>query len=207
MKPIRTEPDGTPVFTVTQIDDYGFPEHYGFLNYLVIETSNDIPYVTDYDMEHQYDLRQIHRYSRIARFKSTLYQLMGDRQVPPHVIAMVKTYIDPTNPDRWNATRKILKHYKQSAYYNRIPYILAALGYEQPIPKLSPKLLQQTIDTYSRIADKFERIKHLYKIRYFPNMRYMVCKILQVHGITVNIPFIRTERKRRSLEALWLNLQ
>jgi Poxvirus Late Transcription Factor VLTF3 like len=207
MKPTRYE-NNIPVFTTRDIDDYGFPENYGFDNYIVVE-SRELNLVSDYKQEHEYDLRPIHRYSRLARFKSTLYQLIGERgSVPSAVITMVKAYLKPDSKDKWNATRSILKHYKQTAYYNRIPLILVTLGYQKSVPSTTGSQLSLIINDFMRISEKFERIKHTFKLRYFPNIRFIVLKLLQKHGIETNypVPFIRTERKRKSLEELWLQL-
>lgn len=207
MKPVRFE-NNVPVFTTRDIDDYGFPEHFGYDNYIVVE-SRDLNLVTDFNQEHEYDLRPIHRYSRLARFKSTLYQLIGERgSVPSAVITMVRTYLKPDSPDKWNATRAILKHYRQTAYYNRIPLILVTLGYEKSVEPTTGAQLSTIIEDFMRISEKFERIKHEFKLRYFPNIRFIVLKLLQKHGIETNypVPFIRTERKRKSLEELWQRL-
>jgi len=98
MQPYKTDPDGVPCYTTNQIDDYGFPEQWGVEVYRVLE-SRDRPMVSDFKMEHQYDLRKIHRYDRIARFRSILYNLVGERgHVPPEVITVVGQYIDRKSP-------------------------------------------------------------------------------------------------------------
>lgn len=202
--PLKIDPDGVPCYSSTDIDDYGFPENYGVNMYRIIE-SREANLQSDYKQEHEYDLRPIHRYSRLARFKSTLYQLIGERgQVPSSVITMVRTYLNPNSPDKWNDTRAILKHYKQN-YYNRIPTILETLGYGKTIPPVSGRKLVEITQDFMRISDKFERTKHEYKLRYFPNIRYICFRLLQAHGFepSIIIPFIRTERKRKSLDILW----
>lgn len=208
MKPIRFD-NGIPVFTTRDIDDYGFPEHHGYNVYLIIE-SRDLNLVTDFKQEHEYDLRPIHRYSRLARFKSTLYQLIGERGVvPPAILTMVKAYLKPDSIDKWNATRSILKHFKQTVYYNRIPLILVSLGHGKSVPSTTGHQLTTIINDFMRISEKFERVKHKFNLRYFPNIRFIVLKLLQKHGIVTNypVPFIRTERKRKSLEELWSHLE
>lgn len=52
MKPIRIDEDGIPIFTNVQVDDYGFPEHWGFDRYHIIE-SREGNFVTDYKMEQE----------------------------------------------------------------------------------------------------------------------------------------------------------
>jgi hypothetical protein len=58
------------------------------------------------------------------------------------------------------------------------------------------------------VSEKFERTNGKYERRYFPNIRFIVFKILERHGITPNypVPLVRTSRKMKSLEALWESL-
>lgn len=78
MKPFKTDPDGIPVFSTVQIDDYGFPEHWGYTKYRVVE-SREANLVTDYKMEQERYFQKIHRYSRFARFKVCLLNILGER--------------------------------------------------------------------------------------------------------------------------------
>jgi hypothetical protein len=111
MNPIRYDNE-IPVFTTRDIDDYGFPEIYGYEKYIVVE-SRELNLVTDYKMEQEREFKSIHRYSRLARFKSTLYQLLGERgQVAPQTYSIIQTYLKPTSQNKWNDTRKLLKHFK-----------------------------------------------------------------------------------------------
>lgn len=204
MKPIRYE-NNIPIFSTRDIDDYGFPEIYGYTQYLVIE-SRDLNLVTDYKMEHEYDLRPIHRYSRLARFKATLFQLLGERgHIPKAALAVVKSFLNPNSPNKWEDTRKLLKKFNQRKCYDRIPIILSKLGHGRSFPSLTGDQIISIINDFRALSDKFERTKHQYSRRYFPNIRYTVLKLLQLHGITSNypVPFIRTERKRHSLDTLW----
>ena len=208
MNPFKTDPDGVPVFSTNDIDDYGVPELYGFETYRVVD-SRDKDFVSDFDMEHQYDLRPIHRYDRIARFKTTLLCIIGERgRVPDHVIAMVKTYIKPDCDDPWNSCRRILKHYKQRLYYDRIPFILVALGYGKGFEISNGWQIEEIINKFKLLSDKFDRTKHLYKRRYFPNMRFIVLKLLESEGVSsqYDVPVTRTRRKNVSLTKLWNDL-
>lgn len=203
MKPIRYEND-VAVFSSRDIDDYGMPEYYGFQNYIVIECREAI-LVSDFKMEHSYDLVPIHRYSRIARFKSTLLKLVGEKSnVPSHIILACKTYLKPNSKDLWNDTRKILKCYKWSMYYDYIPSILYTLGH-WPLLKISAKKIEEILNDYKLLVERFENSKHLFKRRYFPNIRFIVLKLLEHHGCLHDypIPFVRTERKLVSLSLLW----
>lgn len=207
MKPIRYEED-VAVFTTRDIDDYGYPEIYGFTKYIVVET-RELNLVTDYKMEHQYDLRPIHRYSRVARFKSTLFQLLGERGfVSDAAMGVVKNYLKPDSSTKWEDTRKILKHFRFRKFYDRIPTILSRLGYGRSFDPLTSERVIAIINDFRSLSDKFERTKETYNRKYFPNIRYIVFKLLDLHGIHLNypVPFIRTDRKKKDLDSLWLGL-
>ncbi len=93
MKPIKIDPDGVPIFSSSQIDDYGLPEHWGYDVYRVSE-SLEANMVSDYKMEHEMYFRKIHRYSRLARFKVCLFNILGERgNIPSYIISMVKNYL------------------------------------------------------------------------------------------------------------------
>jgi hypothetical protein len=203
MKPLRFEYD-IPVFCSNDINDYGMPEHHGYLKYIVVE-SREANLVTDYKMEHAYDLIPIHRYSRLARFKSTLLKLLGEKtKIPQHVIETCKLNLEKDDPDIWNATRKILKTNKWSMYYDFIPAILSKLNY-YPMFKISSQKFEEIINNYKTLCAKFDQTKHLFKRRYFPNIRFVVLKLLELHGCLHKypIPFVRTERKMQALSLLW----
>jgi len=206
MKPLRFENE-VAVFSSRDIDDYGMPEHYGYEKYIVIE-SREANMVYDFKMEHSYDLVPIHRYSRISRFKSTLLKLIGEKSnIPEQVIVVCKHYLKPDSKDLWNDTRKILKCHKWSVYYDFIPSILCKLGY-WPILKISASRIDAIINDFKLLVEKFENSKHLFKRRYFPNIRFIVLKLLEYHGFLHEhpIPFVRTERKLVSLSLLWEHL-
>ena len=207
MQPFKIDSDGVPCFTTNDIDDYGFPELYGYETYRVID-SRDKPMVTDFKMEHQYDLRPIHRYDRIARFKSTLFNIIGERgTVPDHIITMVSQYIG-TTADPWNDCRRILKHYKQRIYYNRIPYIINRLKLGSGYKVIGSTVIDEMINKFKSISDKFERTKLELKRRYFPNIRFIVLKLLEHFNIATDylVPLVRTARKNKSLNLLWNEL-
>jgi hypothetical protein len=207
MKPIRYEND-TPIFSTRDIDDYGFPEIYGYEKYIVVE-SRDLNLVNDYKIEHESDLRPIHRYSRLARFKCTLFHLLGERgHVPPQAYSMVKSYLNPNSNTKWNDARKVLKYYNQKKCYDKIPMILSKLGHGRIFPSLTGEKIDCIINDFKALSDRFERTKENYNRRYFPNIRFIVFKLLELHGINSNypVPFIRTERKRKSLDAVWTEL-
>lgn len=206
MKPIRYE-GKVAVFSNLDIDDYGMPELYGFTNYIVVE-SREAVLVTDYKMEHSYDLIPIHRYSRLSRFKTTLLRLVGEKSnVPEYIINAVRIYLKKDSTDLWNDTRKILKCYKWSKYYDYIPAILARLNLCRML-KITGFKIEEIVQDFQLLVTKFESCKHLYKRRYFPNIRFIVLKLLELHGCLHDypIPFVRTDRKLLSLTLLWNQL-
>ena len=81
VQPIRFDDDQVPVYTSQQIDLFGLPDHWGIVVYRVIELREDAaPFVMDFKMERDRNrLRPIHRYSRVERFESILYQLIACR--------------------------------------------------------------------------------------------------------------------------------
>ena len=206
MKPIRIDDDGIPLFTNLQIDDYGFPEYWGFEKYRVIE-SREGNFVSDHTLEHERDFRKIHRYCRMSRFKTCLLHLLGERgKIPAHVTTMVKAYLKPDSTDKWNDTRRILKAYKQRRYYDMIPLILKNLNYGRLFKAVTPEQYNNIMIDFMFLSTKFEETKTTR--RYFPNIRFIVLKLLEEHGVEQNypIPLARTTRKLKSLNELWVNL-
>lgn len=196
MKPFKIDTDGVPVFSNLDIDDYGFPELWGYEVYRVEESREKI-FVSDYKMEQQYDLRPIHRYSRLLRFKTTLFHLIGERGIVSNEILELCAQAQD-----WEGCRLILKSNGFNKDYNKIPYIMYKLG-RPIIPRISSETIQRVILGFMAVSVKYEQIKTR---RYFPNLRFIVFKLLALFGIQINAPMIRTERKRKSLEMLWNEL-
>jgi hypothetical protein len=208
MNPVMIDENGIPYFTNHQIKDYGMPEYFGYEKYLIIE-SREKTFVTDYNMEQEGYFTKVHRYDRIGRFKATLLNLIGHRgKIPEHVISIVEAFLDPQSKDVWNATRAILKHYKLRRYYDNIPIILQQLKICTGFKKLEYTQVEAIINDFKCLSDRFERTKKQYKRRYFPNIRYVALKLLELHGIhpMYKIPLARTARKNKSLDDLWVSL-
>lgn len=205
MKPIRYEND-LPVFTTFQLEEYGLPEHWGYEHYEVIENRDTVTMTTDYKLEQQYFKRPIHRYCRKQRFKTTLGQLCGDTgKVPLMWVAIVGTYLKTDQPDLWNQARKILKHYKQRLYYNRIPFILQQITKTNSSKKIHADQYRAIMADFERFCFLYEQHKHFMNRKYFPNMRFIALKLLAHHGVTFNyeIPVARNKQKRKELEEIW----
>jgi len=206
MKPFRVDDDGIPLFTNLQIDDYGLPEHWGYEIYRVVE-SRQGNFVSDYKLEQERYFRKIHRYCRLSRFKTCLLNLLGERgKIPAHVMMMVKTYLKPNSADKWNDCRRILKQFKQRKYYDNIPMILKQLNYGRLFKAITSEQLENIVNDFKCLSSRFEETKT--NRRYFPNIRYIVLKLLGQHGIEQNypIPLARTTRKLKSLNQLWASL-
>jgi hypothetical protein len=206
MQPTRIDLDGVPLFTNIQLEDYGMPENWGYQVYRIIE-SREANFVSDYKLEQERYFQKKHRYSREARFKTCLLNLLGERsKIPGMVLLMVKNSLKPSSKDKWNDTRRILKHYKQRKYYDNIPSILRLLQYERLFNPIDSEKFEAIMNDYKCLASRFESTKEARK--YFPNIRYIVFKLLELHGILPNypIPFARTSRKLKSLNELWGNL-
>jgi hypothetical protein len=208
MRPLKYDPDGIPCFCSFDIDDYGRPELYGYKSYRVIE-SRDLNIVVDFKYSSACDLRPIHRYDRLLRFKNTLLNLIGERgKVPNHVLSMVKSFMKKDSKDPWNACRKILKHFKQRKYYDNIPYILKHLKLFDTFKIGNDFCLEDILNIFKRFVVEFEKKKGEYKRVYFPNMRYIALKLLKSFGIesSYKIPFARTARKNVLLDKIWDDL-
>jgi len=206
MKPFKTDPDGVPLFTNLQIDDYGMPELWGYTTYRVVESREGV-FVSDYKMEQERYIQKTHRYSREARFKVCLLNLLGERgRIPDMILTMVKSALNPASADKWNDTRRILKHYRQRKYYDNIPSILRLLKYDRLFNPITSEQFEELINDYRCLSTRFESIKT--GRRYFPNIRFVVFKLLELHNINPNypIPFARTSRKLKSLQQVWESL-
>lgn len=209
-QPIRYE-TGIPFYTSQQVDLYGEPYHWGIQEYEVVQLREDAhPFVTDYDMEQDRrgSLRPIHHYSRVERFESILYQLIGSRgRVPPEVVEHIRSVGYNHDPDQiWESIRMILKRKKWRQYYNRIPTILQMLGYQERIEfGDNNAFVRELVNDFKKISQRFEEVKAKLARSYFPNLRFIAFKLLERSGAVFQykIPFVRTPRKEKMLNDLW----
>ena len=206
MQPFRIDQDGFPCFTQGQIDDYGFPEHWGFDHYRIIENRDTQTYQMDFKLEQSYYKRPIHRYNRRQRFETTLQHLLGEKgKVPDHIITIIKHHLVP-HKDVWNQIRAMLKHFRLRIYYNRIPYIIEkCLATKSVSWSKSNEQYRAMMHDFDKICFLFDQHKHLFHRKYFPNMRFIALKLMQLHGVQLHyhIPLTRTIRKRKDLEQIW----
>jgi hypothetical protein len=205
MEPVRIE-DGVAIFTSNQLEEYGFPEWYGFEIYRIIETRECIEMVTDFHMEEEYCKRPIHRYCRRKRFQNTLANLLNDKgKVPRHIVEMVREEMFP-NREIWDEVRTVLKQHKLRIYYNRIPFIIQQLDKVSSTQPVKSHQYQAIMKEFDQFCFWFDQNKHQMKRTYFPNMRFIALKLMERYGVQLNyeIPFTRTLRKRKDLEQIWV---
>jgi hypothetical protein len=210
IQPIRIDPDFVPVYTSAQIKLFGIPDNWGMTCYRVIELKEDAaPFVTDFKMEQERGrLRPIHRYSRVERFESVLYQLIGCRgKVPKSIVNLVRENNYDKDPKKvWNSIRKILKANHGRVYYNRISSILMCLGYNKKIQfGDSNELVRRIVQDFRILSGRFDTMKKTLKRVYFPSLRFIACKLLELYEVTFefDIPFVRTPRKLKAMEEIW----
>jgi len=209
MEPVRIDPWGVPVFRMHDVNLYGLPSYYGYEDYIVVSTYEDeCPFVLDWngEQERRGVLRPVHRYSRVERFVSVVYQLLGERgDVPDSVIDVVRHWGFDSDPLlAWNSVRFVLKQYGWAKYYNRIPGILARLGYHPA--RFQFWKIEEVIQKFKKMSSKFDCIKSQLPSRtYFPNLRYVALRMLEEDGITFNymIPKIRTKRKLKVMSDIY----
>jgi len=208
-EPVRIDPGGTHVYTTEQIDTYGFPYCWDVYDYYVITSLDYLkPLRTDWKFEQDRygSTRPIHRYSRVKRFESTLFQLIGERgDVDLEVVLTIKQI--GFNPDPryvWESIRKILKRKRLRKYYNRIPSIIEMLGLPYRLQVSKPL---EVVNDFKSIHYAFERLAPPDR-KYFPNIRFICLKMLERHGASFGfrIPLIRTPRKLKPLQDLWMDL-
>lgn len=204
MQPIRIEEDGTPVFSSLQIENYGLPDYYGYHVYLVIEDRSSQIFTTDFKIESEYDIRKIHRYDRFERFRNTLLQLMGERgKVPNDILEYIHNNLI-NYQDLWNQIRELLKKMGKRIYYNRIPCIIRYCT-KQRICLFTYEQYDDLLQDFIKFSWNFDQQRETLGRKYFPNIRYVALKLLQLHGIELNynVPFTRTKRIGQELDLIW----
>jgi hypothetical protein len=126
-------------------------------------------------------------------------------KVPKDVIEEIKTVGFSQDPDKiWNEIRVILKKRKGRKYYNRIPSILEILGF-QKVGVDKNSLVREIIDDFRIISGRFNERKEQLGRVYFPSLRFVAFKLLELHGVKFGykVPFARTPRKLKAMEATW----
>lgn len=199
---VHSYSNGVPVFLKSAIEDYGMPDLYGWNDWLVIEDEG--PSMVCEEVMDILDLKKIHRYSRLERFKTILFQLLGWRGKVDEDVFEICGLMD-FNPDLmedvWFMMKRELKYNEKSKYYNRIPRILYLMGKCKCI-KVSPM-------KYEAILQRFTRLEYLFTLqkerKYFPSLRYTCCRLLVEQGIEheYQVEAILTKSRRIALDAFW----
>lgn len=127
--------------------------------------------------------------------------------VPASIISLIREHGYDKDPSKvWNSIRAILKKHKGRRYYNRIPTILDILGYDRKIQfGDSNELVRQIVLDFQLLSSRFEKVKKVLGRVYFPSLRFIACKLLELYGVTFefSIPFVRTPRKLKTMEQIW----
>lgn len=212
--PIRIE-DGLPIYTTHQIDTYGFPD---CERYLVVREEIDChPFqIICNNSPKNY---KVHRYCRRERFRTTLLQLCGIskieteksrsllectlEQTPNHY-----TYLPPCIA--WEKIREILKKTNRQLFYNRIPVIVQTVTNNRlNFKNVATKTQIQSILKDFRLMDEvFDIVKNDLNRIYFPSLRYVALRLMEIHGveIPIEIPKCRTKSKFEHLEDAFIKL-
>jgi Poxvirus Late Transcription Factor VLTF3 like len=173
-------------------------------------------YGLDYDQEIDFMLnyKRKHRYSRKLRFKFILYQLLGmSGDVPKSVTSLVRKELKIQKNIRkqriWNDIRTILKKHKLRKYYNRISSIIKEITGLKAI-EINSEKIQLILDKFFKFDYLFDsQYRSQWSRKYFPNLRFVALKLIVSSGITFpyNVPLMRTARKRKYLEKLFVDLE
>jgi hypothetical protein len=80
------------------------------------------------------------------------------------------------------------------------------LGYDRKIDfGQSNELLRTIVRDFQALSTRFEERKKTLGRVYFPSLRFVACKLLQVHGVQFgfSVPLVRTPRKLKAMEDIW----
>lgn len=208
-QPHHYDDQGVAVFTAEQIA-WADPSQFGFHdNYYVIEQEETShPFALNYSDEiNLVKKRPVHRYQRKERFRFVLGQIMGcSGNVPKEVLEAMPVEDLKSLPEHqlWDAVRAVLKKNRWRIYYNRIPAILAGIGFRD-FAYSNTKQFQDIMHDFDLMDKIFPTIKAKLGRSYFPNLRYIAIRLMQRHGVALpcTIPLARTTRKLESLEQMY----
>lgn len=207
------------IVTQTPIITEGFNEelyefHEGWGDHVLTnnEPGCEHPFAVEYQHHEDLKLHKIHRYSRRDRFRFTMWQLLGcNGNIPIEVKQMIKKKIGrKTRKSKiWNQVRSILKETGNRRYYNMIPQIISHCTKLKPlgVDNLNVPALLNEFHRFHYQWDNGLGIKTGRK--YFPNLRFMALKMLYKYGVTYpyNVPLVRTLRKKKYLNSLFLEFE
>ena len=207
--PLKVE-HGVAYYDLRDVMWYGQPDLFGVENYVVVDHPwVSQPMVLDYKEEtlRRGSIRPIHRYSAVKRFEYLLRQLLGGcRSVIPHeVLKVVREELDEDPGRVWNSVRRCLKRHGYQKYFNRIPGVLKAVGYEKVI------YWKGNVETLVQDFQKLFFAFHQLELgrTYFPSFRFFALKLLEMRGclFEYDIPLMHTALKLDVFEDLWEMLE
>lgn len=199
--PVRLE-NNIPTYSSSDIELYGLPDYYGIWQYMVIETRE-----TSWPLVHDYAPIMSgprHLYDRIERFDTIVRYLCGGGKVPEHVVEFIEDNLWDNNPQTmFTSVQALLRKKKWGRFTNRIPTILENFGYRPVI--IRPRggiLVSDVLLKFREMSLKFDQQPKTPEWKYFPNMRYVALRLLQMNGVTFNytLPLIKTASKVAVLE-------
>jgi len=85
--------------------------------------------------------------------------------------------------------------------------ILEILGF-QKVGVDKNTLVREIIDDFRIISGRFNERKERLGRVYFPSLRFIAFRLLEMHGVKFGykVPFARTPRKLKAMEATWVLL-
>jgi hypothetical protein len=203
--PLKVE-HGVAYYDLRDVQWYGEPYVFGVENYQVVDHPwVSQPMVLDYKEEtlRRGALRPIHRYSALKRFEYLLRQLLGGCRtpIPAGLLQVVREEMDQ-NPRRvWNSVRGCMKRHGYQKYFNRIPGVLKAVGYEKGIYWKGN--VETLVQDFQKLFYAFHRLE--LGRTYFPSFRFFALKLLESRGclFEYDIPLMHTALKLEVFEDLW----
>lgn len=206
--------NGIAQFDLLDVCNYGPPEDYGYFgNYNVLDNFEvSRPFVLDYGMEcdRYMSLRPIHHYDEVKRFESTIRQLVGGcrNEIGSGVVEIVCNRFDRDPLKCWNSVRSILKEIGASKYYNRIPEILEACGYDKKLIFPDSITTIEIINDFKIVLNYF-RSKEWFGRVYMPNYRFIALKLMEKNGVIFEyyIPLLKVKKKLEMLNKVWEEIE
>lgn len=199
-----------PQYSVFDVELFGTPDIYGIKDFFVLDElvidDKIVLKEEDYDKPSKRE-RPIHHYSREQRFKWTLRVLLGGSRdsIPLNVLTCFQRGDINWDPFKiWKSIRNALKLNGYVKYYNRIPEILRWHYYSHTI--IIPKTInyEEMYTSFKKMHYNFSKITWE-KRKYFPNLRYIVLRMLKERGVIFqyHIPLLHTKSKLPILNSVW----